>query len=166
MKLSVKLPLTICTALLLTVGAGLFGIYQLNQSIATYDRVIARDYEQVRVAAEMLVDFKTQVQEWKDTLLRGKDPKKLEKYWAAFQKHEGEVAASAAKLLDALPPGEARELVAKFKQAHLEMGGEIPPGVRGFQGCEPGFGSGRRSSGRHGQGAVGITRAGGHQDYG
>ncbi len=46
----------------------------------------------------MLAAFKLQVQEWKDTLLRGKDPAKLDKYWRAFQQRERTVDAPAAEL--------------------------------------------------------------------
>ncbi len=133
MKISLKLPLVIGAALLLAVAAGLFGIYQLNQSVATYVKVIDVDYAQERMAAQMLVDFKTQVQEWKNTLLRGKDAKQLDKYWAAFQKHESDVVASARKLQAALPDGEARVLVGKFAQAHAAMGEGYRKGFEAFK---------------------------------
>lgn len=119
--------------LLLAVAAGFFGIHQLNQSLATYSQVIESDYAQERMATRMLVDFKTQVQEWKDTLLRGKDPKQLEKYWGAFQKHESDVAAGAHKLRAALPEGEARVLVDKFTQAHATMGERYRAGFEAFK---------------------------------
>lgn len=133
LKISLKLPLVIGAALLLAVAAGLFGIYQLNQSVTTYVKVIDVDYAQERLAAQMLVDFKTQVQEWKNTLLRGKDAKQLDKYWSAFQKLEGDVTASASKLHAALPEGEARMLVDKFAQAHVTMGAGYRKGFEAFK---------------------------------
>ena len=56
----------------------------------------------------MLQDFKVQVQEWKNVLLRGKDSAQRERYWAAFQKQERIVVQDASQLLD-----EAAELIAK-----------------------------------------------------
>jgi methyl-accepting chemotaxis protein len=136
MKIRLKLPLAIGVALMLVVAAGLFGIYQLNRAAASYARVITVDYANERISTAMLEQFKTQVQEWKNTLLRGKDPKQLDKYWTAFQTHERAVATSAGELLAALPAGEAREAVEKFKQAHATMGARYREGFEAFKRAE------------------------------
>lgn len=85
MKLGLKLPLAFALALLLAAGAGFFGIYSLNQSLTVYGTTVQADAANERAVGEMLVAFKEQVQEWKNTLLRGKEPAKLDKHWAAFQ---------------------------------------------------------------------------------
>jgi methyl-accepting chemotaxis protein-1 (serine sensor receptor) len=133
MKIRHKLPLAIGAALLLVAAAGLFGILRLNQSIDQYDHIITVDYANERLSASMLVQFKTQVQEWKDVLLRGKNPESLDKYWTAFQKHETEVAGLADQLLTQLPAGEARDLVGQFKQAHATMGERYRGGFEAFK---------------------------------
>ena len=109
MKLSLKLPLAFLAALLLLMGAALFGIQQLNQALAVYETSVAQSYAQERKAATMLQDFKVQVQvqEWKNVLLRGKDGVQRERYWTAFQKQERIVAQDASQLLAELPPGPA-----------------------------------------------------------
>ena len=103
MKLSLKLPLAFLAALLLLMGAALFGIQQLNQALAVYETSVAQSYAQERKAATMLQDFKVQVQEWKNVLLRGKDSAQRERYWAAFQKQERIVVQDASQLLAELP---------------------------------------------------------------
>ncbi len=133
MKLEIKLPLVIGGALLLAVAAGAFGIHSLNQAASTYARVISQDLNQERQTAAMLVDFKTQVQEWKNTLLRGKDAKQLDKYWTAFKDQESQVQTATKSLTTALPPGAARALVEKFAVAHLEMGSGYRKGFDTFK---------------------------------
>lgn len=133
MKINVKLPLTIGVALLLAVGAGSFGIYKLNQAMTTYAQVIEVDLAQEQMASQMQADFKTQVQEWKNVLLRGRDAQQLDKYWNAFQGRESEVAASARKLQAVLPEGEALALISKFAQAHADMGEGYRKGFEAFQ---------------------------------
>ena len=107
MKLSLKLPLAFLAALLLLMGAALFGIQQLNQALAVYETTVAQSYTQERIASTMLQDFKVQVQELKNVLLRGKDSAQRERYWAAFQTQERIVVQDASQLLAELPPGPA-----------------------------------------------------------
>ncbi len=74
------------------------------------------------------------MQEWKDTLLRGKDPAKLDKYWGAFQKREQTVDALTADLKAKLPEGESRALIEQFASAHSAMGEGYPAWVRRVEG--------------------------------
>ena len=133
MRLSLKLPLFFTVILLLSVVAGLFGFYKLNQSNNAYASVIQVEYANEQAVATMLIDFKIQVQEWKNTLLRGQDTKQLQKYWTAFQKQEKEVMTTAKKLQAALPEGEARTLIEKFARAHAEMGEGYRRGFESFK---------------------------------
>jgi methyl-accepting chemotaxis protein len=133
MKLSQKLPLAFIAISLVAAAAGLFGIYKMSQSADTYAQVIAVDYGNEQLAASMQVRFKTQVQEWKDVLLRGKNPQQLDNYWTAFQADEKSVAEQAAKLQAALPDGEARTLASDFIQAHQRMGVDYRKGLDAFK---------------------------------
>jgi methyl-accepting chemotaxis protein-1 (serine sensor receptor) len=132
MKLRLKLPLVFTAALLLLLLAALFGIGQLNQALDTYQTQVTASVNHERAAADMLQGFKVQVQEWKNVLLRGKDPEQLKRYWAAFEKEEAAIQAQAGKLLGDLPPGEARERVQQFAQAHKRMGEDYRKGLAAF----------------------------------
>ena len=122
MKLSLKLPLAFAGALLLVLGASLYGINSLNQSIASYATTVRTASGNAFAAKELESAFKTQVQEWKNVLLRGKDPKALDKHWSAFTQSERDVGEAASKLLAVLPSGAERSLVEKFTSAHATMG--------------------------------------------
>jgi len=133
MKLVHQLPMAITIALLAAAGAGLFGIYRLNVAAATYEQVIAIDGAQERQATDALVAFKTQVQSWKDVLLRGKDPAQLEKYWGSFQKYELAAQSVTEKLAVDLSPGEARSLIEQFNVVHKAMGESYRKGFEAFK---------------------------------
>ncbi|MFY3382530.1 HAMP domain-containing protein, partial [Paracidovorax sp. MALMAid1276] len=136
MKLSLKLPLAFTAALLLLFVAALFGISRLNQALDTYQTTVAQSFAQERLAAAMLSDFKVQVQEWKNVLLRGKDPAQLTRYWSAFEKQEKVVKDEAQKLLTTLPAGESRDRVTQFAQAHERMGAAYRKGFEAFKAAD------------------------------
>jgi len=133
MKLGIKLALAFASALFLVLAAALFGIYRLNQSQDSYATAVQAGFDSERAANGLSVAFRTQVQEWKNTLLRGKDPKQLEKYWDAFTKVEKDVADRARRLNAALPAGEAKALVGKFAQAHAKMSEGYLKGFEAFK---------------------------------
>ena len=119
-------------SLLLLLAAALFGISRLNQALDTYQTSVAQSFEHERMASSMLNDFKVQVQEWKNVLLRGKDAEQLKRYWAAFEKEEAAIQTQAAQLLKGLPAGDARERVQQFAQAHQRMGTDYRKGLEAF----------------------------------
>ena len=133
MNLKIKLPLTFTGVLAALMGAALIGIYSLNRAVAVYEVDVSAQNAHERAVAELLVGFKTQVQEWKDTLLRGKDPAKLDKHWGAFAKQEDGVEDKAKALLATLPPGESRTLVEQFSAAHVKMGVDYRKGFDAFK---------------------------------
>ncbi len=136
MNLKLKLPLTFTGVLAALLGAAMIGIYSLNQAVAVYETQVSAAHAQERAVAELLVTFKTQVQEWKDTLLRGKDPAKLDKHWGAFAKRESDVDDKAKALLAALPAGESRTLVEQFAAAHAKMGADYRKGFEAFKNAQ------------------------------
>ena len=142
MKLSVKLPLAFASVLMLVLGAALYGIYSLNQSLASFQTVVQSSNDNERAVGDLTVAFKLQVQEWKNTLLRGKDPKNLNKYWDAFVKQERDVAERAKKLHALLSEGDSKSLVNKFAQAHTKMGEDYRKGFEAFKaaGFDPAVG--------------------------
>ncbi len=132
MTLRLKLPLAMAGLVLALLAAALFGIHRLNGTLHTYQTTVQAHHDNARGVAEANVAFRVQVQEWKNTLLRGKDPKQLDKYWSAFQKQEAKVAEAARRLIEALPAGESRALVERFATAHREMGVGYRKGYEAF----------------------------------
>jgi len=79
--------------------------------------------EAVDTARSSQVEFKIQVQEWKNILLRGNDPENLKRYSAAFVKTGQQVQAELRKLEDVLGKLQlATPLVAEAIKMHEELG--------------------------------------------
>ncbi len=136
MKLNRKILLMFASLLFFMAAASLFGIYWLNQSLAVYANEVQSANRQERAVSGLLSRFKTQTQEWKNTLLRGKDPKSREKHWTAFLKVQEEIGADAGKLIASLPEGESRSLVSRFSEAHLSMSRAYAKGYQAFKEAE------------------------------
>ena len=142
MKLSLKLPLAFAAAAATLTCAALYGFFALNQSIDTYAGTVQQAHADHAAIDDVGSHFKTQVQEWKNTLLRGKDAKALDKHWSAFVASEQKVADGSRKLLAGLPAGPERSLVEQFAAAHATMGQNYRKGFEAFKtaGAEPGAG--------------------------
>ncbi len=133
MKLRLKLPLAFGAILLLMLLAGLGGIYALNTALDRFNRDVAASIEHERAAREIDSHFKTQVQEWKNTLLRSSDPVQRDRFWVAFGKNELEIAKRTRALIEALPEDKSRELAQQFLAAHEAMGARYVKGYNAFQ---------------------------------
>jgi methyl-accepting chemotaxis protein-1 (serine sensor receptor) len=132
-NLKLKLPLTFTGILASLIGAALIGIHSLNQSIDVYAVDVSAAHAHEIGIGKLLVASKTQVQEWKNTLLRGKDPAQRDKLWAAFASQERAVGEEAKALLVSLPPGESRTLVEQYAAAHVKMGVDYRKGFDAFK---------------------------------
>ena len=103
MKLKLKLPLAFGLTLAMLLLAALFAIFTLHRSMGTFGTVVPLYVAHERAALQVEIAFKTQVQEWKNTLLRGQNEEQRQKYWTAFQKEEKAVVAIATELINSLP---------------------------------------------------------------
>ncbi|SOY83411.1 putative methyl-accepting chemotaxis transmembrane protein [Cupriavidus taiwanensis] len=142
MKIAVKLPLAFAAALIVMFAGALYGLSTLNRSIDDYNHVVLERVEEERLVTAMLVDFKEQIQEWKNTILRGSDAARLDKHWAAFGAREAAIRERGAVLARRLPDGKSMELVAQFASAHAAMGEGYRRGFESFKaaGFEPAAG--------------------------
>src|SRR5579863_4068148 len=71
---------------------------RLNSVVSAYERLFDRNVQDADLSRVMQVTFKKQVQEWKDTLLRGHDPAALKKYSGAFHQESDAIREIAGRL--------------------------------------------------------------------
>jgi methyl-accepting chemotaxis protein len=122
---------TFSTALLL--AAATEGFLSFNQSLRSFEVDVARSQNNAVAVEAMEADFKKQVQEWKDTLLRGQKPEALQKYWSNFQAREVTVRDEAERLSKSITHPETAQLVTQFSNAHKTMGEAYRHGLEEFK---------------------------------
>lgn len=85
---------------------GLVNIIQqvgkLGQAEQDYNSQLLWQREQSDDLAAIQIEFKNQVQEWKDVLLRGRDPVLYQQYWGQYEQSEHKVRKELEELRDEL----------------------------------------------------------------
>ncbi|WP_188149574.1 methyl-accepting chemotaxis protein [Teredinibacter waterburyi] len=113
--------------LLGVAGVALVGIValltfaSLNAKIEGYRSLMAREVHVAFLIDDSALNFKRQVQEWKNVLIRGHQQRDLDKYWAKFEEHQQNLQARATSLLAMDLPAEPRSLIRRFKDTHAEV---------------------------------------------
>lgn len=136
---------SIQTRLTVTVGGGILllilvasgAIFQLRTNLMGYQNLVHNSIENERQIQDLNFSFKVQVQEWKNILLRGKDPEKFKKYWDEFQKIQNEIQQKSKDLLTHLPKGESYNLLEDFIKTHNAAFPKYEAGLKAFS--EAGF---------------------------
>jgi methyl-accepting chemotaxis protein len=133
LKVGSRVLLTFGVCTLFVLAAAAFGYWRLSSIIGFFDeQVMSRQTNAIDVEA-VETNFKKQVQEWKDTLLRGKKPEALDKHWAAFQQRESDVRNVIDRLRRTVADQEATKLLEQFRSAHQGMGDAYRRGLAEFK---------------------------------
>jgi methyl-accepting chemotaxis protein len=117
-----KILLLFATSMICLLAAAALGFWELYASLRVFEQDVAIAQTNAVDAVALESDFKKQVQEWKDTLLRGKNPASLKTYWTNFQRREAGVRRSAEQLIHDVRDPQAAQLVTQFFTAHKTMG--------------------------------------------
>ncbi len=121
-RVATKIHTIIGLSLAFSLGAVGFLLYELGRVAASYEGALAAQVKAQDGARTVQVDFKKQVQEWKDVLLRGHDPQDREKYQANFFREEAAVRHGLQELRGEVSDAQARALLDEFGAAHGRMG--------------------------------------------
>ncbi|MGP1679578.1 MAG: methyl-accepting chemotaxis protein, partial [Burkholderiales bacterium] len=134
-KISLQNKLLVATtgALGVVILAALAGFLVLWGSVKTFDETSRVSIGNERAVRDLTLMFKQQVQEWKDVLLRGKDPAMLDKYWTAFTTKEAAIHEDSKKLLQKVTDPKARDLIVQFLKAHTEMSAAYRRGLQAYK---------------------------------
>lgn len=86
--------------------------------------------------------FKSQVQEWKNVLLRGANPQEQERYWRQFETQEQEVQRVLGEISRLELDSETLRQIGILRQEHQNLGRGYREGLRSFlaEGADPAAG--------------------------
>jgi methyl-accepting chemotaxis protein-1 (serine sensor receptor) len=136
-SLQFKVLVLVAGVMAVAIGVGIASVTRVYGTIQDLDRISREDFETQSALLRATVAFKQQVQEWKDVLLRGKDPEALDRYWKAFQDRERAVSVELKDARAGTPHDELRELLEKIIAAHKMAGQGYRDGYAKFK--ESGF---------------------------
>lgn len=112
-------------ALLSVTLMALFSVWSLQQAYRRNTQEVAELVSALDTSRQAQVQFKRQVQEWKNILLRGDFPVARARYYNAFETAETEVGTALAKvdeILTAGGEGAYHDRLMRMQQDHLVLG--------------------------------------------
>ncbi|AHL76559.1 chemotaxis protein [Stutzerimonas stutzeri] len=110
-------------SLLMTLAIALASFSFLSEDISAFQKLLKGPIETSRLINEANLEFKVQVQEWKNVLLRGKSPENLSKYWQSFEEQERKVQTLLDTLVQASQHDQAlARQVQGLREEHRKLG--------------------------------------------
>ena len=130
-SLRVQILALLAGSLLAILMIALVCFQLLSSSVRGYGQLIDGPLQASQLIDEANLQFKVQVQEWKNVLLRGKQPADLDKYWQQFLAREQQVQG----ILDQLIRSSDTSLKARaeqLKESHRQLGQAYAQGRQAF----------------------------------
>lgn len=126
--------------LLAIIGVGILGVgiisgvsfLSLSGKVTEFEDVLDHDVASALAADAMAVEFKVQVQEWKNVLLRGHDDAKREKYWSNFQKQHEKVQSLSKNIISLTTQADTKEMTKGFLVQHQALLEKYKTGYQAF----------------------------------
>lgn len=131
-SIATKVAGVVVGLVLVLLGTNVFLLLQLRSVSVTYDRVLQQEIAEAQLAREMQVDFKKQVQEWKNVLLRGSDPEDLDTYRTNFEAQYRTVRAQSDTLVQRVTDEQARAALLRFRTEHERLQTNYEAALSGF----------------------------------
>ena len=120
------LPTSLRAQILILLSSSLFAMllialacfHFLSNGVQRYADLIDGPLHTSQLIDEANLQFKVQVQEWKNVLVRGKQPAELNKYWGQFEERQRQVQSILGEL--AAQPGIAPQIKSRIERLRDE----------------------------------------------
>jgi methyl-accepting chemotaxis protein len=95
----------------------------LSSGVQNYRNLIEGPLHTSQLIDEANLQFKAQVQEWKNVLLRGKQPQDLSKYWTQFEDRQRDVQSILGQLASQSGiDGQLKTRIERLREEHRALG--------------------------------------------
>lgn len=103
----------------------------LSSSVRGYAELVDGPLRASQLIDEANLQFKIQVQEWKNVLLRGRQPADMDKYWQQFQAREQQVQELLGQLIDS-SDARLKAQLQQLRDSHRQLGQAYAQGRQAF----------------------------------
>ncbi|MCG6573680.1 methyl-accepting chemotaxis protein [Pseudomonas sp. AF32] len=120
-------------SLLAMLLIALASFHFLSNGIQNYRSLIDGPLRASQLIDEANLRFKEQVQEWKNVLLRGKQPADLDKYWKQFEGRQQDVQGILGELIGQKDlPTQIKSRIERLRDEHRQLGAAYQKGRDAF----------------------------------
>ena len=120
-------------SLLAMLLIALASFHFLSNGVQNYRNLIDGPLRASQLIDEANLQFKVQVQEWKNVLLRGKQPADLDKYWKQFEERQREVQGILGQLSEREGvPASIKTRIVALRDEHRQLGAAYQKGRDAF----------------------------------
>lgn len=133
LQLKAKVLLLGLGSVIVVGGVSLVAFSILASQIDRFRAVLEEDVSTAILVDQVTVDFKVQVQEWKNVLIRGHNSKDREKYWAQFEQRQDAIQAALPEILQKQLPPDVEQRIRSFAKAHAAIHADYLAGYNAFQ---------------------------------
>ncbi len=129
------LTIFILSMLALSIAAIINAIV-LTQTASTYEELVTVDAANAIALGKVNQDFKTQVQEWKNVLLRGHNEDDRNKYWEKFLSKQQDIQKQGKLLSSAPIPSNVKASLRQFVNEHAAILSQYQAGYEAYLASE------------------------------
>jgi methyl-accepting chemotaxis protein-1 (serine sensor receptor) len=120
MKLKTSVLISFSLQIVLMLSAALYGISSLNSALNAYERDVRGSFSSERAVYELALQYRLQMLQWKNLLIKVKSQENLDKYRELFDQQQDLVSAQAKELLARLD-GESKAKLVVFIDTHTSL---------------------------------------------